>query len=56
MLLACYLVSAAIFYVVVARFAPIAQEPDILEVAHPAPCEVIELFTNPADQSASRAA
>jgi hypothetical protein len=56
MLLTCYLASAALFYVMVARRAPIVHEPVFAEDAKPAPCEVIELFTNPTDQSASRAA
>jgi hypothetical protein len=56
MLLTCYLASAALFYVIVARRAPIAEEPVLAHAVQPAPCEVIELFATPADQAASRAA
>lgn len=55
MLITCYLASAAVFYILVARRAPIAEESTLALAVQPAPCEVIELFT-PADQTASRAA
>ena len=54
--LTCYLASAAIFYALVAKRAPIEKESTLLQAVQPAPCEVIELFASPADQTASRAA
>jgi hypothetical protein len=56
MLLACYLASAALFYAFVSKRAPIVEEPVFAAAQDTAPCEVIELFVTPADQSASRAA
>jgi hypothetical protein len=56
MLLTGYLVSAVLFYVFVARRAPILQELATAEAAHPVSCEVIELFNQPAAESVDRAA
>lgn len=56
MLLTCYLASAALFYFFMAKRAPIAEESTFAAGLQTAPCEVIELFVAPADQTASRAA
>lgn len=56
MLITCYLASAAIFYIVLAKRAPIIEESQLVFAANVPQCEVIELFATPADQSVSRAA
>jgi hypothetical protein len=56
MLIICYLASAAIFYIFAAKRAPLIEEPMLVLAAQPGNCEVIELFSNPAHQTASRAA
>jgi hypothetical protein len=56
MLLTCYLASAALVYFVLAKRAPIIEEPMLAFAVQPVQCEIIELFATPAAQSVSRAA
>jgi|GEM_PF-6898331 len=56
LLLTCYLASATLFYYLVARSAPVMEEPFLTHVAQAVKCEVIEVFPDAADQTASRAA
>ena len=56
MLLTCYLGSAVLFYVFIAKRAPLEEEPNFAFATERADCEVIELFTETADRTASRAA
>jgi len=56
MLITCYLASAAIFYIVLAKRAPIVEESQLVFAANQPQCEIIELFATPAAQTASRAA
>ncbi|HTQ08722.1 MAG TPA: hypothetical protein VMI31_01485 [Fimbriimonadaceae bacterium] len=56
LLLTCYLASATLFYFIVARSAPVLEEPYPTHAPQGVQGEVIEIFTEAAEQPASRAA
>ena len=56
LLLTCYLASATLFYYIVARSAPVIDEPFPTHPLQGVTAEVIEIYPEAADRPASRAA
>ncbi len=56
LILTSYLASTALFYILLARSAPVIEESSFAFENLPTECEIIELFPDRLGQTASRAA